>query len=101
MSLKSKLKLQSKQTLLKKKLILLKKSYSHALPLKSPKFKRLPPWARRKKVILPLLALTITLIIGLSFYIFQALPSPTRLKGQSFPVSTIIMDRNGQVLYEI
>ena len=101
MSLKSKLKLQSKQTLLKKKLILLKKSYSHALPLKSPKFKRLPPWARRKKVILPLLALTITLIIGLSFYIFQDLPSPTRLKGQSFPVSTIIMDRNGQVLYEI
>lgn len=35
------------------------------------------------------------------FVLLNDLPSPTKLKSQSFPASTQIVDRNGEVLYEI
>lgn len=53
-----------------------------------------------KKVWLGGGLMVMVLVLGLVF-VFRDLPSPTRLKGQSFPVSTTIMDRNGEVLYEI
>lgn len=41
------------------------------------------------------------LLIPLSLNIFADLPSPKRLEGQSYPVSTQIFDRSGILLYEI
>ncbi|PJE70230.1 penicillin-binding protein [Candidatus Shapirobacteria bacterium CG10_big_fil_rev_8_21_14_0_10_48_15] len=35
------------------------------------------------------------------FYLFQGLPSPTRLNSDVFPASTLIFDRQGRLLYEI
>ncbi len=35
------------------------------------------------------------------FYIFKDLPSPTKLTSYSFPSSTLIFDRNGELLYEV
>lgn len=35
------------------------------------------------------------------FLIFRGLPSPTKLSSDEFPVSTQILDRHGQLLYEI
>ncbi|PIU33274.1 penicillin-binding protein [Candidatus Shapirobacteria bacterium CG07_land_8_20_14_0_80_39_12] len=37
----------------------------------------------------------------LFFWIFKDLPSPTRLGSPNLPASTLIYDRNGQLLYEI
>lgn len=62
---------------------------------------KLPKPLKNPKVFYPLIILVLILLISISVYIFQDLPSPTKLKGQSFPVSTIIMDRNDEVLYEI
>ena len=42
-----------------------------------------------------------SLVIIFSFYIFYGLPSPTRLGSSTFPASTLIFDRNGELLYEI
>ncbi len=41
------------------------------------------------------------LLLVLFFWIFKDLPSPTRLNSPDFPASTLIYDRNGQLLYEI
>lgn len=41
------------------------------------------------------------LFLALSYYLFSDLPSPTKLSKGSFPVSTQILDRNGNLLYEI
>lgn len=47
-------------------------------------------------------AVTVTLIFFTGFFsIFGNLPSPTKLNSDNFPVSTKILDRNGQILYEI
>lgn len=43
----------------------------------------------------------VLLVIPLYFYILKDLPSPTRLRSGSFPVSTQIFDRHGQLLYTI
>jgi len=53
-----------------------------------------------KKHRLPLLVLT-TLALVLFFWLFKDLPSPTRLASYPFPASTLIYDRQGELLYEI
>jgi len=45
--------------------------------------------------------LVVTLVLGLLFYIFKDLPSPTALTSHPAPVSTKILDRSGKLLYEI
>jgi len=49
------------------------------------------------------LLLSIFLVIGLFayFFIFKDLPLPTQLGAETMPASTLILDRNGQILYEI
>ena len=49
----------------------------------------------------PVLATLGVLALLLFFWIFKDLPSPTRLGSFPFPASTLIYDRNGQLLYEI
>lgn len=39
--------------------------------------------------------------LSLLALLFKDVPSPTKLSGNSFPVSTQILDRNGNLLYEI
>jgi membrane peptidoglycan carboxypeptidase len=53
---------------------------------------------RRRLVALGIIAIG-CVIFFLSF--LKDLPSPTKLSGQSYPVSTQIFDRNGNLLYEI
>jgi penicillin-binding protein 1C len=53
-----------------------------------------------KKYRFPIGIGTILFLI-LFFWIFKDLPSPTRLGSPNFPASTLIYDRNGQLLYEI
>ena len=43
----------------------------------------------------------LALFIYLFIYIFRDLPSPTRLSSYPYPISTKILDRNGNLLYEI
>jgi len=52
---------------------------------------------KRRKILVG----TLSLLIIFSFYIFYDLPSPTRLGSSTFPASTLIFDRNGELLYEI
>ena len=52
----------------------------------------------RQAVIIIIAAL---LFLSLLVFIFNGLPSPNKLNSNSFPVSTKILDRNGQLLYEI
>lgn len=60
----------------------------------------LPKLLRSKRLLFALLV-TFSLLLVVVFATLKDLPSPTKLKGQSYPVSTTIMDRNGTVLYEI
>ncbi len=53
-----------------------------------------------KRYRLPI-GIGIFLLLILFFWIFKDLPSPTRLGSPNFPASTLIYDRNGQLLYEI
>ena len=53
-----------------------------------------------KKYRLPIV-IGISICLILFFWIFKDLPSPTRLDSYNFPASTLIYDRNGQLLYEI
>lgn len=39
--------------------------------------------------------------VPLYIFIFNNLPSPTRLRSDAFPTSTKILDRNGQLLFEV
>ncbi|MDO8551377.1 MAG: PBP1A family penicillin-binding protein [bacterium] len=50
----------------------------------------------RTKIVFPLF-----LFVGLGLYLFWGLPAPWSLASLTYPVSTKIMDRNGQLLYEI
>jgi len=52
-----------------------------------------------RQAFLIILITIITLI--LFFTLFKDLPSPGKLASDEFPVSTRILDRNGQILYEI
>jgi len=48
------------------------------------------------------LSLSFVILIIISFYLFQDLPSPSQLKdARNFPSSTLIYDRQGKLLYEI
>jgi len=48
------------------------------------------------------IAVVLILVFGaLYFFIFKDLPSPKKLSSGAFPTSTQIMDRNGELLYEI
>lgn len=57
----------------------------------------------RSHARLIILGLGITAFLTITALIFflRELPSPTKLSGQSFPVSTKILDRKGRLLYEI
>ncbi len=55
----------------------------------------MPKKLKAKYIILIFFFLLISVIA------FQGLPSPSRLASDQFPVSTKILDRNGQLLYEI
>ncbi len=48
-----------------------------------------------------LIILTFSLFIILTFNLLKDIPSPTKLAKGSYPVSTKIYDRHGQLLYEI
>lgn len=49
-----------------------------------------------------IIGLSIALVLGLLFLFLKDLPSPAKLnKPQSYPISTKILDRNGELLYEI
>ncbi|MCJ7827831.1 penicillin-binding protein, partial [Patescibacteria group bacterium] len=49
----------------------------------------------------PLVGIYLLIAVSAYFFIFRDLPFPTRLSDQDYPVSTQILDRNGQLLYEI
>jgi 1A family penicillin-binding protein len=62
--------------------------------------KNLTRFLRKKKLILSIVSLSI--IIFIYFFIFYQLPSPHQLKNyQIIPLSTQILDRNGNLLYSI
>ena len=50
-------------------------------------------------IFITFFGLTFTLFVF--FYVFKDLPSPRRLQEGGFPVSTLIYDRHGELLYEI
>jgi len=58
-------------------------------------------WSRSLAILVFVLAILALPIIIPLFLFIKDLPSPSRLQTQAFPVSTIITDRNGEVLYEI
>lgn len=63
--------------------------------------KTLALWVRahpRKTILIGLAGL---LSIVISIFVFNDLPSPQKLSSNEFPVSTKILDRHGQLLYEI
>ncbi len=64
--------------------------------LKSTKTKRL-----RTKIILGLVPLTLIFIVLYTIYLFKDVPNPTSLTKNPAPVSTRLLDRNGQLLYEV
>lgn len=57
-------------------------------------------WLTRRNLLVGGVILIALLLIG-AFFFLRDLPSPTKLKSQSYPVSTKIYDRNGKLLYEI
>lgn len=54
--------------------------------------------SKKTKIILTLSSI---LLLAIIVTVFKDLPSPTKLKGSSFAVSTLIYDRSGKMLYEI
>jgi len=66
--------------------------------IKNIDFKALPPRSSKQWILFLFL---IALFTTIFFVLLKDLPSPTKLKSQSFPVSTQILDRTGQLLYEI
>ena len=68
------------------------------------KIKKLPLKKRPKQFLLAnWLLLLIFFLIGLFFYflILKDLPLPTRLGSETYPASTLILDHQGHLLYEI
>ncbi|PWU23284.1 penicillin-binding protein [Candidatus Cerribacteria bacterium 'Amazon FNV 2010 28 9'] len=65
-------------------------------------FARLKRWiGTHKRVSIFIVGMLIALLVFGGYEFFKDIPSPTKLKSQSFPVSTKIFDRNGTLLYEI
>ena len=62
------------------------------------KFKKFIPKSKTSKIVLGVF-IVISIIIG--SFIFKDLPSPTKLSKKTYSVSTLIFDRNGELLYEI
>ncbi len=60
-------------------------------------FSRFPRIKRKS----PILFFIIILFLLLLVYIFKDLPSPTRLTSSDVPLSTQVLDRNGQLLYNV
>lgn len=56
---------------------------------------------KQKKKLHPLLAISFLLLAILLVWIFKDFPLPTKLASFSFPASTLIYDRGGNLLYEI
>ncbi len=54
-----------------------------------------------RKKILVIISLIFLVICYFSFFILKDLPSPTKLASHDIPQTTKILDRNGQLLYEI
>ena len=62
--------------------------------------KSLPPMYSKKTIVL--IVLTTFIILGSLFLFLKDLPSPANLgKPSAYPISTKILDRNGNLLYEI
>lgn len=55
----------------------------------------------KKPPFIGALVILVSLFIGTIAYLFRDIPNPTRLTRLPAPVSTEILDRNGQLLYEI
>ncbi len=56
---------------------------------------------RKQKVLIGIILAVLVSITGLGIWFFHDLPSPKTLSSGDFPVSTQILDRNGQLLYEV
>ncbi len=56
---------------------------------------------RHKRLSAILVIIPALLLLILTLFFLRDLPSPAKLSGQSFPVSTKILDRHGKLLYEI
>jgi len=71
--------------------------------MKSKKSKgaRPPGWRESKKLKKLAILLGLVLFFTFLFWLFWDLPWPSKLSSYSFPASTLIYDRNGNLLYEI
>ena len=93
---------KKKHIVKQKNLLLLPATTSHIHPRTKPKwhkilFKRFTRW---QLPLIPII-LSICFVAGIVYFL-RDLPSPTTLnKANAYPVSTKIMDRNGELLYEI
>ena len=57
--------------------------------------------ARQPQIFKPAIIIIVFLFIGLLFSLFKDIPSPQKLTKSPAPISTQILDRNGELLYEI
>jgi len=57
--------------------------------------------AQQPQIVKPIVIITIFLFIGLLFTLFKDIPSPQKLIKSPAPISTQILDRHGNLLYEI
>ncbi len=66
--------------------------------------KKLPLKKRYQRFLLAnwqLLLIFLFIAVFLFFFIFKDLPLPTKLGSKTFPAATLILDRHGELLYEI
>ncbi len=57
--------------------------------------------ASQSQILKPAIIVVVFLFIGLFFSLFKDIPSPQKLTKSPAPISTQILDRNGELLYEI
>jgi len=71
-------------------------------PTKNTKLTKLIQLIKKHKSQLAICYLIVTLLVLVFIvYVFKDLPSPTKLNSPDLPASTLILDRNGKLLYEI
>ncbi len=76
--------------------------FSESITSRTPsRLKFLVSTRRRVQILIVALVVLAVLLIGLLVVFLKDLPSPNKLSGLSFPVSTKILDRKGRLLYEI
>ncbi|HUS60030.1 MAG TPA: transglycosylase domain-containing protein [Nevskiaceae bacterium] len=68
-----------------------------AKPKKKKRKEKLKKFLKHHRMLVAFLVIFLIAFI----YIFKDLPSPTRLSSYPYPASTLIFDRNGEILYEI